>query len=119
MAKRKKDSLSPEARAYYEQEHKDSHPVVAFEVVGPQSLHVTFDDGTERTIDFAPALRRLFTGVMYDPLADPAYFAQVVIDRNGILTWPNGIDFNPAYIYDWPKYVDEWLAENVVAQPSA
>jgi hypothetical protein len=107
VRKQKKDTLTPEQHVYFRQEHEDSHPVVAFEVVGPYSLHLTFDDGTERTIDFEPALRQVFTGPLYEPMLDPAYFVQVTIDRNGILTWPNGADFNPAYVYNWPKHVQD------------
>ena len=32
------------------------HRVVAFKIVGPYSIHVQFEDGLERTIDFEPML---------------------------------------------------------------
>jgi len=107
--------MSKEEREYHRQEHADMHMAVAFEIVGPHSLHVTFDDGTDRTIDFEPALRTVFTGPMYEMLLDPEYFAKVVI-AYGHLTWPNGYDFNPAYVYNWPKWVESWMEREAAAR---
>jgi hypothetical protein len=81
--------------------------VVAIDHTGPFELHVTFDDGTGQTIDFSPVLK----GPVYGPLADPLVFATVAIDPEvGTLTWPNGADFDPATLHDWPAYSAE-LAE--------
>src|SRR5262245_38461957 len=98
----KKQRLTAEERTYYEQEIADSHAVVAFEIVGPYTLHLTFDDSVEQTINFKPAL----WGEMMKPLFDLEYFNQVYIDDTGVLTWPNGVDWNPAYLYRWPDYED-------------
>ena len=59
-----------------------------------------FDDATERVIDFAPILE----GVLYSPLRDPAFFARVRLDTDAhTLVWPNGADFDPATLHDWPQ----------------
>jgi len=40
-------------------------------------LHLRFDDGVEGTFDLPPRVE--FTGV-FEPLRDPAFFAQVTVD---------------------------------------
>jgi len=73
--------------------------VTSFKVVGPFALDVRFDDGTRRTIDFRPVLR----GELYGPLCDVAVFQGVTIDPDAhTLVWPNGADFDPATLHDWP-----------------
>ena len=101
-----KHRITPEEKAYFEQELADSHAVVAFEIVGPYTLHLTFDDGVQHTINFKPAL----WGKMMEPLFELDFFNQVYIDEFGMLTWPNGADFNPATLYRWPDYADELAA---------
>jgi hypothetical protein len=65
---------------------------------------VTFTDGTEQRIDFLPVLG----GALFGPLQDPAVFNQVKLDPDaGTLVWPNGADFDPATLHDWPQVVDE------------
>lgn len=77
--------------------------VVSFDVVGPTSLRVRFTDATERTIDFAPVLH----GRVYGPLRDEAIFRRARIDDAGYgLEWPNGADFSPVTLHDWPDHVE-------------
>ena len=82
------------------------HPVyrvVKFDIVGPYTLRVTFDDGKGRVIDFRPVL----TGELYGPLHDVNLFNQVEIDSEvHTLVWPNGADFDPAILHDWPEYLE-------------
>ena len=82
-----------------------THPiyrVVNLEMVGPYMLRVEFDDQTSQTIDFRPVL----FGEMYGPLQDGKLFGQVEIDPEvHTLVWPNGADFDPATLHDWPKHV--------------
>jgi len=84
-----------------------AHPiyrVVNFKIVGPHTLRVEFDDGVAQTIDFRPML----AGEMYGPLQDEKLFNQVEIDPEvHTLVWPNGADFDPATLHDWPQYADE------------
>lgn len=108
----KRAKLTPDQRAYFDWELKNSHAVTAFEVVGPYTLHLTFDDGKQSTIDFESALRGIYRTPMFEPMLDPDYFAQVSIDDTGVLTWPNGTDFNPAQIYDWDNFIVLFQAAN-------
>lgn len=74
--------------------------VESFEPVADYTLRVRFDDGTEQVIDFRPML----AGALYGPLRDPALFARVAIDPVAhTLVWPNGADFDPTILHDWPE----------------
>ena len=79
-----------------------SHPIYrvrSFEIVAPYTLRVRFDDDTEQTIDFRPVL----AGEMYGPLRNLELFNQVRIDSEvETLVWPNGADFDPATLHEWP-----------------
>jgi hypothetical protein len=85
-----------------------SHPKHAiyrarsFRIEGPHTLRVRFDDDLERTIDFGPVLLGEFFGL----LRDPAVFNAVRLDPEvHTLVWPNGADFDPATLHDWPEHV--------------
>ena len=79
-----------------------THPIYrvqSFKIAGPYILAVQFDDGMEQTINFQPAL----AGELYGPLRDLALFNQVRVDPEvKTLVWPNGADFDPATLHDWP-----------------
>ena len=79
------------------------HPVCkvkSFAIVGPYILKIGFDDGLCREIDFRPLLR----GELYEPLRDLRLFEQVRLDSEvHTLVWPNGADFDPATLHDWPS----------------
>jgi hypothetical protein len=81
-----------------------NHPIYrvrAFEIVADYTLQIRFDDGTEQTIDFRPIL----AGEIYGPLRDLAFFDQVRIDPEiATPVWPNGADFDPATLHDWPQH---------------
>lgn len=67
---------------------------VAVEVLPPYAIRVTFDDGVVHDTDLAGEL----WGAMFEPLKDPAYFAQVsVVD--GDVVWPNGLDLDPLVLH--------------------
>jgi hypothetical protein len=71
-----------------------------FEIVTAYTLRVAFDDGTEQIIDFEPVLR----GELYGPLRDADLFRRVHLDLEArTLAWPNGADFDPAILHDWPN----------------
>lgn len=86
------------------------HPISRvrrFQIVGPFTLRVDFDDGTEQVIDFRPVL----AGELFGPLLDPSLFNQVTIDPEvHTLVWPNGADFDPATLHDWPEHVEALAA---------
>ena len=75
------------------------HRVRSFEIVAAYTLRVAFDDGTRQIIDFQPVL----AGEIYGPLLDKQLFDRVLVDDEaGTLVWPNGADFDPASLHDWP-----------------
>jgi len=77
------------------------------EIVAPYSLRVGFDDGTEQVIDFRPVL----AGELFGPLSELSVFNEVTIDPEvHTLVWPNGADFDPATLHDWPEYVEALAA---------
>ena len=86
------------------------HPiyrVLDFGIVAPYTLRVTFDDGTEQVIDFLPVL----AGELFAPLRDLELFNQVRIDPEvQTLVWPNGADFDPATLHDWPEHIESLAA---------
>lgn len=72
--------------------------VESFEIVGPYTLNVRFDDMQSVRINFEPVLH----GELYGPLRDLSFFDQVRIDPEvKTLVWPNGADFNPSTLHDW------------------
>lgn len=86
------------------------HPIYrvqTFEIVSAYILRVCFDDDTEQVINFQPIL----AGELYGPLRDLSLFNRVRIDPEvHTLVWPNGADFDPATLHDWPQYVQELAA---------
>jgi hypothetical protein len=72
-------------------------PVVGVEVVGDHCLRLTFKDGLAGEVDFT---EREWRGVS-EPLADPAFFARVRVDREArTVVWPNGYDMTPESLYE-------------------
>ena len=80
------------------------HPVYRvtdFEIVAPYTLRITFEDNSQQVIDFRPILE----GDLYSPLQDKKLFDQVEIDPEvHTVVWPNGADFDPAMLHDWPQH---------------
>lgn len=83
------------------------HRVQSFQIVAPYTLRLQFADNTKQTINFEPVL----AGQIYSPLRDLSLFNQVRIDPEvHTLVWPNGADFDPATLHDWPGHIDELIA---------
>lgn len=80
------------------------HPIYkirSFRKVRPFTLEITFNDRRKQLIDFQPVL----AGELYGPLKDPKVFNRVHLDPEiHTLVWPNGADFDPATLHDWPKH---------------
>ena len=71
----------------------------SFEILAPHILRIGFDDGTQQVVDFLPVLY----GELYGPLRDLRLFNQVALDPEvHTLVWPNGADFDPATLHQWP-----------------
>ena len=59
-------------------------------------LFLRFADGTEGQIDLAEEL----WGEVFEPLRDVSRFREVRLHPElGALTWPNGADFAPEFVY--------------------
>lgn len=83
------------------------HQVVSFDIVGPYILNLRFSDGTEQRIDFRPVLE----GDLFEPLQDLDLFNAVTLDPEaGTVVWPNGADFDPASLHDWPAVRKAFIA---------
>ena len=76
----------------------DEMPVVtAVRVIPPYTLEVEFKDGARRIVD----VEEMLWGPVFEPLKDPAYFAQVEVDDElGTVVWPNGADIAPESLYE-------------------
>lgn len=87
--------------------YHELYRVTDFRIVGEYTLEIRFDDNSVQTIDFRPVLY----GHMWGPLRDLSFFNQVRLDSEAeTLVWPNGADFDPETLRNWPKY-KEHLAE--------
>jgi len=83
------------------------HHVASFSIVGLYTLALTFGDRSQQVIDFRLVLR----GELFGPLRDLKVFNQVRLDSEvGTLTWPNGADFDPATLHDWPDVREAYIA---------
>lgn len=85
--------------------------IVDFEIVGPYTMRIQFNDGAERVINFEPVLY----GYYYARLRDMDFFNQVRLDPEvHTLVWPNGADFDPAMLYNWLEGDAAELAQRAV-----
>lgn len=65
-------------------------------------IWLRFGDGLEGSIDLASELH----GRVFEPLRDPAVFGQVQFNADiHTITWPNGADFAPEYLYELVRKV--------------
>jgi hypothetical protein len=114
-----KEAANPNRLSHSNREEMMRHPIYrvqSFEKLTPYTLRIRFDDDTERTIDFRPIL----AGELYGPLRDPVVFNQVQIDPEvHTLVWPNGADFDPATLHDWPQHCDAFIARAREWEPGA
>lgn len=61
------------------------------------TLHLRFSDGTEGEVD----LEQELDGEVFKPLKNPAYFQRFTVHPElHTVTWPNGADFAPEFLYD-------------------
>ena len=65
-------------------------------------IWLRFSDGLEGTIDLGNELH----GRVFEPLRDPDVFRQVQLNADiHTITWPNGADFAPEYLYQLVRSV--------------
>jgi hypothetical protein len=72
--------------------------VIHAEYRGEYRIHLTFNDNTEKTIDFGNWLE----GPVFKPLKDPQYFRRFFLD-GGTVVWPNGA---PEALYEQKGVVE-------------
>lgn len=71
--------------------------VTGVEVIGEHRLRLTFEDGAVGDVAFGDHEWR---GV-FEPLRDPARFAEVSVDEQmGTIVWPGGLDMAPEPLYE-------------------
>lgn len=64
--------------------------------IGDYKVEVSFNDGRKGVADLSDALQ----GPVFKPLKDKAIFSQLKVDKVlETITWPNGADLAPEYIY--------------------
>lgn len=68
--------------------------VIRAEYRGGFRIHLTFNDLSEKAVDF----RRWLEGPVFEALKDPAYFRQFFVD-GGTVASPNGADIAPETLY--------------------
>jgi len=70
--------------------------VTSVEVLGHYRLRIGFSDGAVRDVNLSGELR----GPVFEPLADPDFFALVRVDDDlGAVVWPNGADLDPLVLH--------------------
>ena len=69
--------------------------VIGAEYRGGYRIRLTFNDNTEKTIDF----QQWLDGPIFEPLRDLDYFRKFFLD-GGTVVWPNGADIAPETLYE-------------------
>ncbi len=72
--------------------------VINAEYRGGYRIHVTFDDQSEKTIDFRPWLK----GPVFAPLKNLKYFRRFFLD-GWTVAWPNGADIAPEALHEYTE----------------
>jgi hypothetical protein len=67
------------------------------EYLGDFRIHLRFDDGLAKTVDFRP----MFRGPIFEPLLQPEAFRAFRIE-GGTVAWPNGADIAPETLHAAP-----------------
>ncbi len=80
--------------------------VKAVLVLPDYRLAVTFNDGSSGIADLSSVTKAKDAGI-YSTLADPAVFEQATISL-GVVTWPNGADLDPAWMYERLREEKTW-----------
>lgn len=69
--------------------------VISADYRGGFRIHLTFNDLSERTVDF----QRWLEGPVFDALRNQGYFQKFFVD-GGTVVWPNGADIAPETLYE-------------------
>ncbi len=72
-------------------------PITEARYVKDFVVWIRFSDGVEGQVDLSPELG----GEIFKPLRKVEYFKQFKLNADlATLTWPNGADFAPEFLYD-------------------
>ena len=75
-------------------------------------VDVAFNDGRKGIADLSGALR----GHVFQPLKDESIFAQLKLNKDlDTISWPNGVDIAPEYLYFQAFKDDPMLQEQFKA----
>jgi hypothetical protein len=80
--------------------------VKALSVLPDYRLAVTFQDGTSGTVDFSAVSTAESPGI-FEALKDNELFNQARLEL-GVITWPNGADIDPAWMYEQVRANKSW-----------
>jgi hypothetical protein len=72
--------------------------VIKAEYRGEYRIHVTFNDNSEKTIDFKDWLQ----GPIFEPLKNIEYFKRFFVD-GWTISWPNGADIAPETLFEYKE----------------
>lgn len=70
--------------------------IVFVEPLPEYRLRIRFADGVSGIVDLSADL----WGPFFEPLRDPARFAEVALGEDGVIAWPNGADLAADAIYE-------------------
>jgi Protein of unknown function (DUF2442) len=85
--------------------------VTSVTVLPNARLRVAFVDGTAGEVQMQSFLSNpIVVGTIFEPLRDPAVFAQAQIAL-GAVQWPNGADLAPDAMYDAIREHGRWLVD--------
>ena len=80
--------------------------VRALSILPDYRLSVTFRDGTSGIVDMSAVRADKSCGV-FAALAAPDVFAQARLEL-GVVTWPNGADLDPLWMYEQLRDEKSW-----------
>ncbi len=91
--------------------HTVAWRVTAVSALPDARLRVTFVDGTSGEVEMgAFLLNPNLDGTIFEPLRDPAIFAQAQVVL-GAIQWPNGADLAPDAMYDAIRERGVWVLD--------
>ena len=91
--------------------HTVAWRVTAVSALPGARLCVTFVDGTSGEVEMGAFLRKPeIDGSIFEPLRDPAIFAQAQVVL-GAIQWPNGADLAPDAMYDAIRERGVWVLD--------
>ncbi|KAF0102960.1 MAG: hypothetical protein FD187_1753 [bacterium] len=80
--------------------------VKALSILPEYRLAVTFQDGTSGIADLSALTTATKCGI-YEAIKDPTVFGQARLEF-GVVTWPNGADLDPAWMYEQLQLAKTW-----------